>query len=85
MQTKFAPVVTSGMATMQCAVAALEIDPGDEVILPAWTRHSCFNVGILAGALSVCAQIETSFNNDREGIESHITRHTKAIMAVHPP
>src|SRR5690242_8753779 len=37
MQTKWALAVTSGTAALHCALAALEIGPGDEVILPAWT------------------------------------------------
>lgn len=83
MQTKFALGVTSGTAALQCAMAALEIGPGDEVILPAWTWHSCFNAIVLAGALPVCAEIDHSFNIDPDAIERHVTPHTKAIMAVH--
>src|SRR5438105_3928795 len=37
MQTRFALAVTSGTAALQTALAALEVGPGDEVILPAWT------------------------------------------------
>jgi 8-amino-3,8-dideoxy-alpha-D-manno-octulosonate transaminase len=83
MGTKFALGVTSGTAALQCAMAALEIGPGDEVILPAWTWHSCFNAVVLAGALPVCAEIDHSFNIDPDAIEQHITPQTKAIMAVH--
>ncbi len=51
MKTKYALAVTSGTAALQTAMAAIEIGPGDEVILPAWTWHSCFNAIVLAGAL----------------------------------
>ncbi len=83
MQTKFALAVSSGTGALQCAMAAFEIGPGDEVILPAWTWHSCFNAVILAGALPVCAEIDDSFNIDPDSIERLITPHTKLIMAVH--
>jgi 8-amino-3,8-dideoxy-alpha-D-manno-octulosonate transaminase len=83
MQTRFALAVTSGTAALQCAVAALGIGPGDEVILPAWTWHSCFNAIVLAGALPVFAEIDESFNLDPADIESKITPQTKLIMAVH--
>jgi 8-amino-3,8-dideoxy-alpha-D-manno-octulosonate transaminase len=36
-QTKFALAVTSGTAALHTALAALEVGPGDEVIIPAWT------------------------------------------------
>ena len=62
---------------------ALEIGPGDEVILPAWTWHSCYAAIVLAGALPVFAEIDESFNIDPADIEHRITPQTKAIMAVH--
>jgi 8-amino-3,8-dideoxy-alpha-D-manno-octulosonate transaminase len=64
-------------------MAALEIGPGDEVILPAWTWHSCFNAVVLAGALPVCGEIDDSFNLDPSAVERLITPQTKLIMAVH--
>lgn len=83
MESRHCLAVTSGTAALQCAMAALEVGPGDEVILPSWTWHSCFNAIVLAGALPVCAEIDTSFGIDPDDIKKHITPHTKAIMAVH--
>ena len=82
-QTRYALAVTSGTAALQCAMAALQIGPGDEVILPAWTWHSCYNAIVLAGALPVFAEIDESFNIDPADIESKITRQTKAILVAH--
>ena len=83
MQSRYALAVTSGSAALQTAVAACEIGPGDEIILPAWTWHSCFNAIVLAGALPVFAEIDESFNIDPADIERKITPQTKLIMAVH--
>ena len=83
MQTKHALAVTSGTAALHVAMAALEVGPGDEVILPAWTWYSCYNTVIQAGALPVFAEIDESFNIDPKAIEPLITPQTKVIMAVH--
>ena len=58
MGARFALAVTSGTAALTTALAALQVGPGDEVILPAWTWYSCFNAIVLAGALPVFAEIE---------------------------
>src|SRR5580704_6695431 len=81
--TRFALAVTSGTAALQCAMAALQIGPGDEVLLPAWTWHSCYNAIVLAGALPVFIEIDESFNIDPSDIEGKITPQTKAILAAH--
>jgi dTDP-4-amino-4,6-dideoxygalactose transaminase len=83
MQSKYCLAVSSGTAALQTAMAALEVGPGDEVILPAWTWHSCYTAIVLAGALPVFAEIDESFNIDPGDIESKITPQTKVIMAVH--
>lgn len=83
MNCKYCLAVTSGTAALQTAMAALEVGPGDEVILPAWTWHSCYTAIVLAGALPVFAEIDESFNIDPGDIESRITPRTKALIAVH--
>src|SRR5690242_12469039 len=83
MQSRHALAVTSGSAALQTAVAACEIGPGDEVILPAWTWHSCFNAIVLAGALPVFAEIDESFNIDLDDAARKITPQTKVILAAH--
>src|SRR3974377_1167717 len=55
MQTKYALAVTSGTAALHVALAALEVGPGDEVILPAWTWYSCYNAVVQLGGLPVFA------------------------------
>ncbi|MBI3697375.1 MAG: DegT/DnrJ/EryC1/StrS family aminotransferase [Acidobacteria bacterium] len=83
MHTRFALGVPSGTAALNTALAALQVGPGDEVILPAWTWHSCFNTIVFAGALPVFAEIDESFNIDPADIESKITPQTKVILAAH--
>jgi 8-amino-3,8-dideoxy-alpha-D-manno-octulosonate transaminase len=83
MRRRYVLAVTSGTAALQCAMAALGLGPGDEMILPAWTWYSCYNAIVLAGALPVFAEIDESLNIDPDDIEHRITPQTKAIMAVH--
>ncbi|HLY17833.1 MAG TPA: DegT/DnrJ/EryC1/StrS family aminotransferase [Bryobacteraceae bacterium] len=83
MHTRYALAVTSGTAALHCALAAFGIGPGDEVILPAWTWHSCFNTIVLSGALPVFAEIDESFNLDPGDFEAKITPQTKLVMAAH--
>ncbi len=79
---KHAIGVTSGTTALSAALAALEIGPGDEVILPAWTWYADYDTIVLAGALPVFAEIDGSLNIDPEDIEAKITPRTKAIIAV---
>ncbi len=72
----------SGTAALHCALTALEVGPGDEVILPAWTWYSCYNAILLTGALPVFSEVDDSFNIDPHDMERRITPNTKAIMAA---
>ncbi len=83
MGTRYALALTSGTGALECAVAAFQIGPGDEVILPAWTWHSTCTAVVRAGALPVFAEIDESFNIDPDDIEHRITPQTKLIIAVH--
>ncbi len=80
---KFVIGVTSGTTALYAAMAALEIGPGDEVILPAWNWYADYDAIVLSGALPVFAEIDDSFDIDPTDIERHITPRTKAIIAAH--
>ncbi len=80
---KHALGVTSGTTALYTAMAALEIGPGDEVILPAWTWYADYDTIVLSGALPVFAEVDDSFNIDPTDIEARITPRTKAIIACH--
>ena len=83
MGAKFALGVTSGTAALDCAVAALGIGPGDEVIVPAYTWWSDYTCVVHAGALPVFAEIDNTLNLDPKDFEKKITSRTKAVIAVH--
>ncbi|NQU19904.1 MAG: DegT/DnrJ/EryC1/StrS family aminotransferase [Candidatus Nealsonbacteria bacterium] len=77
---KHALGVTSGTTALFTAMAALEIGPGDEVILPAWTWYADYDAVVLSGALPVFVEIDESFSMDPTEIEAKITPRTKAII-----
>ncbi len=81
--TKYCVAVTSGTTALMSALAGLEVGPGDEVILPAWTWYACYDAIIALGALPVFAEVDDSMNIDPTDIERNITKATKVIMAVH--
>lgn len=83
MGTSYALGVTSGTAALDCAVTALGIGPGDEVIVPAYTWWSDYSCVVNAGALPVFADIDRSFCLDPEDFARKITPRTKAVIAVH--
>lgn len=81
---KYGVAVSNGSAALEVAIAALEIGPGDEVILPTFTIISCASAIVRAGAVPVVVDCESStWNLDISQIESKITSRTKAIMVVH--
>ncbi len=83
MGARFALGVTSGTAALDCAIAALGIGPGDEVIVPAYTWWSDYTCVVHAGALPVFAEIDRTLNLDPRDFERKITPRTRAVIAVH--
>jgi perosamine synthetase len=76
--------VSNGTTALELAVAALDIGPGDEVILPAFTIISCAAAIVRCGAKPVLVDSDPHhWNMDVGQIEEKITARTKAIMAVH--
>ena len=76
--------VSNGTAALDAAVEALQIGPGDEVIMPAATIISCAAQVVRNGAVPVLIDSDPStWNMDVRLICDRITPRTRAIMAVH--
>jgi perosamine synthetase len=74
----------SGTAALTTALGALDLGPGDEVIIPPYTFVATYNVVVLNYALPVFVDSDLeSFQIDANKIEAAITKETKAIMPVH--
>ncbi len=80
---RHALAVSSGSGALICALKALGIGPGDEVIVPAYTFIASFSSVIFAGGVPVLAEIDESLNLDPAEIERRLTKKTKAVMPVH--
>ena len=81
---KHGVAVANGSVALDVAVAALDIGPGDEVILPTFTIISCAAPVVRCGATPVLVDCEAdTWNLDVGQIESRITTRTRAIMPVH--
>lgn len=72
-----------GTAALICALAGLEIGPGDEVIVPAYTFMASASAVLCVGAIPVIAEVDESLMLDPLDVEKKITKNTKAIMPVH--
>jgi perosamine synthetase len=71
---KYGIAVCNGSAALDVAVAALRLQPGDEVILPAFTIISCAAAVIRAGATPVLVDAElTTWNMDVQQLADRIT------------
>ena len=76
--------VTSCTTALHLSLAALGLQPGDEVIVPAFTWISTANVVEHLGAKVVFCDIDlNTFNIDAEELVTKITDKTKAIIPVH--
>lgn len=74
----------NGTVTLEMALSAVDVGPGDEVIVPAISFVSTAMAVSRVGATPVFVDIEPlSFNMDPERAAAAITPRTKAIMAVH--
>ena len=77
-------LTTSCTHALEMAALLLEIQPGDEVIVPSFTFVSTVNAFVLRGATPVFADIRPdTLNIDETQIERLITPRTKAIVVVH--
>lgn len=76
--------VSSGTAAIQAALAALDIGPGDEVIVPAHTFIASATPVLHQGATPVFADVDPrTFCLTPDDVERKMTPRTRAVIAVH--
>lgn len=81
---KHALACSSGTASLHMAFAALDCDPGGEIIVPPVTDFGTIAGILFQGLIPVFADWkEDSFNIDPVDIERKITSRTRAIVPVH--
>jgi dTDP-4-amino-4,6-dideoxygalactose transaminase len=77
-------LTTSGTHALEMAALLLDIQPGDEVILPSFTFVSTANAFVLRGATPVFVDIRPdTLNMDETRIERLIGPRTRAVVPVH--
>jgi dTDP-4-amino-4,6-dideoxygalactose transaminase len=82
--TAHAVGVGSGTDALVLALRALDIGPGDEVIVPTFTFFATAEAVMLVGATPVFVDIEPVTNGiDVEQVRKKVSDRTKAIIAVH--
>lgn len=83
-EVKHAIAVTSATTGLHLALAALEVGPGDEVIVPAFTWVATANAVLYCGGTPVFADVDrTTYNLDIKDAARRITPRTKAVIPVH--
>jgi len=81
---RFGVAVTNGTAALEVVMAALNVGPGDEVIVPDFTFIATASAALFAGALPVMVDVlPDTYCIDPDLVEAAITPRTKAIIAVH--
>ena len=76
--------VTNGTAALEVTMAALDIGPGDEVIVPNFTFVATASAVLFANALPVLVDVDPeTYCLDPALTQTAITPRTKAIIAVH--
>jgi dTDP-4-amino-4,6-dideoxygalactose transaminase len=81
---KYAIALASGTVALECALKALGVGPGDEVVTPSRTFISSAACAVMLGARPVSADVDRDSQNiTPESILRVLTPRTKAIVAVH--
>ncbi len=83
-RTQYAMTTNSGTAALHAALAAVGVEAGDEVIVPALSYIACAASVVHHHAIPILADVDPlTYNMTPALAEQCITSRTKAVMAVH--
>ena len=81
---RYGVALANGTVALQVAVSLLDLQPGDEVIMPTFTIISCALPVLMAEAVPVLVDSDAAtWTMDVSQVEAKITPRTRAIMPVH--
>ncbi|MEM3663537.1 MAG: DegT/DnrJ/EryC1/StrS family aminotransferase [Candidatus Jordarchaeales archaeon] len=81
---KYAVAVSSGTAALHASLLAIDVRPGDEVIVPSFTFSATCNVVLHVGAKPVFVDIDLdTYTMNPDEVKKTLTPKTKAIIPVH--
>jgi len=82
--SEYAVALTNGTVALDLALKALEIGPGDEVVVTSRTFLASASSIVTAGAVPVFADVDPDSQNvTAQTIEAVLTERTKAVICVH--
>lgn len=77
-------LTTSCTHALELAALLLDLEPGDEVVVPSFTFVSTASAVVMAGGIPVFADIDSStLNLEPSSLEQCITPRTRAVFVVH--
>jgi len=81
---RHAIALANGTLSLEAALAALEIGPGDEVIMPARTFIATASATVMRGAIPVIADVDPESQNiTATSIKAVMSEKTRAVIVVH--
>jgi len=80
---KYTIAVSSGSTALTVCLSALDIGPGDEVLVPGYAWAACYNVIVRAGAIPRLVEIDETLTMDPNDLVQKISPHSRAVLLVH--
>lgn len=80
---KYALLTNSGTSALHSLFVGANLEPGNEILCPAYTFYATITPIFFTGAVPVLVDCREDGNIDPDKIENHITNNTKAIIVTH--